>query len=137
MCFCSVIQCSEVFAVFLLLCVFAVCFIAVLCSAVRCIIKSFSPALPQLLSLDNLVSTVKSGGHNHCVGFPPGQRWSVWPGRRLATLASARSSQLNPGERKQHCLVRYGRMMAFLGERQKSGRGTRRRAGWEWLTLTD
>ena len=63
------------------------CFFAALCSAMRflqCIIRSLNPALPQLLSLDNLVSTVKSGGHNHCVGFPPGQRWSVWPGRRLA-----------------------------------------------------
>ena len=60
--------------------VFALCLVAVVFK-LR-IIKAFNP--PQLLSLDNLVSTVKSGGHNHCVGFPPGQRWSVWPGRRLA-----------------------------------------------------
>ena len=50
-------------------------------------------------------------------------------------LASARSSQLLPGEGKSDCSVRNGRMLAFLRERQKSGLGRRRRAGWEWLTL--
>ena len=77
-------QCDLLMHCVSLQCVLLLCVCAVLCGAVRCIIKSLNPALPQLLSLDNLVSTVKSGGHNHCVGFPPGQRWSVWPGRRLA-----------------------------------------------------
>ena len=83
--------CLVLNAVCLLWCVRTVCFIAVccsevLCSGVLCIIKAFNPPMhPQLLSLDNLVSTVSNEGHNHCVGFPSGQRWSVWPGRRLAS----------------------------------------------------
>ena len=51
-------------------------------------------------------------------------------------LASARSSQLNPGEGKLEVSVRNGRLMAFLGGYKKSGRGSRRKVGWHWLTLT-
>ena len=70
------------------LCLVSVCCIEVcFCSVMQCcgsLKHSMHPMHPQLLSLDNLVSTVSNGGHNHCVGFPSGQRWSVWPGRRLA-----------------------------------------------------
>ena len=88
-CLCSVFYCS----VFLLQCV-----VTVFCSAVLWIIKAFNP--PQLLSLDNLVSTVSNEGHNHCVGFPSGQRWSVWPGRRLALACFCPELATKPRRRK-------------------------------------
>ena len=118
----------------------AVCIIAMFLQcyaiAVLCIIKSFIPPMhPQLLSLDNLVSTVSNGGHNHCVGFPSGQRWSVWPGRRLAIACFCPELATKPRRGEARLPKQKLQDDGNFRWLQKSGCGRRRKAGWEWLTL--